>query len=85
MPVTVQDLETVVTDKGQVNVSIIRETTAGFVKETIEQKVLTFKPTGRQESLLLGEFEAGDDVNEIVDDFIYSQLKPSWVFRQGAK
>jgi len=82
MPVTVQDLETVVTDKGQVNVSIIRETTAGFVKETTEQKVLTFKPSGRQESVLLGEFEAGDNVEDIINEFLLKQLKPVWIFRK---
>tara|TARA_R100000458_G_C8087796_1_gene119800 strand:- start:80 stop:328 length:249 start_codon:yes stop_codon:yes gene_type:complete len=82
MPVTVQDLETVVTDKGQVNVSIIRETTAGFVKETIEQKVLTFKPSGRQEAVLLGEFEAGDNVEDIINEFLLKQLKPVWIFRK---
>ena len=85
MSVTVQELQTVVTDKGQVAVTLIRETTAGFIKETTEQKVLTFKPHDKQESLLLGEFEPGDNVNEIVDEFIYNQLKPIWIFRQGAK
>ena len=82
MPVTVQDLETVVTDKGQVNVSIIRETTAGFIKETTEQKVLTFKPSGRQEVVLLGEFEAGDNVEDIINEFLLKQLKPVWIFRK---
>jgi|TARA_R100000315_G_C5130062_1_gene74335 hypothetical protein len=85
MPVTVQDLQTVVTDKGEVAVTIIRETTAGFVKETTEQKVLTFKPHNKPESLLLGEFEPGDDVDEIINEFIYNQLKPIWIFRRGAK
>jgi len=81
MPVTVQELQTVVTDKGQVAVTLIRETTAGFIKETTEQKVLTFKPHDKTNSLVLGEFEANDNVDEIIDDFIYTQLKPSWVFR----
>jgi hypothetical protein len=82
MPVTVHDLQTVTTDKGQVAVTLIRETTAGFIKETTEQKVLTFKPSGKQESLVLGEFEAHDNVEEIINEFIYNQLKPIWIFRK---
>ena len=85
MPVTVHDLETVTTDKGQVAVTLIRETSAGFVKEITEQKVLTFKPHNKPESFVLGEFEPEDNVDEIINEFIYSQLKPIWVFRKGAK
>ena len=81
MPVTVQNLQTVTTDKGQVAVTLIRETTAGFVKEKRESKVMTFVPTGTKEKMLLGQFEPHDDVEQIVNDFLFNQLKPVWVFR----
>ncbi len=81
MPVTVQNLQTVTTDKGQVAVTLIRETTAGFVKEKRESKVMTFIPTGAKEKMLLGQFEPHDDVEQIVNDFLFNQLKPVWVFR----
>ena len=81
MPVTVQNLKTVTTDKGQVAVTLIREVTAGFVKEKRESTVMTFTPIGAKEKVLLGQFEPHDNVEEIVNDFLFNQLKPVWVFR----
>ena len=81
MPVTVQNLKTVTTDKGQIAVTLIREVTAGFVKEEKESKVMTFTPSGAKEKMLLGQFEAHDNVDQIVNDFLFNQLKPVWVWR----